>query len=255
MTGLAAYLRILGDIGPGCAGAPIQPNKAMPVYRDYIPSRDADFALWAANFATLIAAAPTAYGLIVGDATAISAANDAFQAAYVVSTTPETRTSATVATTRGARATAQAVFRPYAMRINANQSVTNAQRVDLGLTVRTLVPTPIPPPATSPALLLVAATPGQHQLQARDSATPTSKAKPFGVIGLELWVAVGTVAAVSPEAGSFKQISTKTPFQVGYGPADVGKVATYFGRWITRSGNSGIAFSGPWSAPLTSVII
>ena len=222
---------------------------------DYIPARIADFAIWIANFATKVALSPTSYGLIAGDATAISAQNTAFQAAYAASTNPATRTSASVATTQGARFASEVVIRPFAMRINANQTVTDAQRVSLGLTVRTVTPTPVPAPTTSPAILLVSATPGVHTLQVRDSTTPTSKAKPENVGGLELWVAVGIAPAVNPSAGAFRQVTTKTPFAVAFDASDKGKIATYFGRWINRSGPAGIAASGPWSAPLSAHIV
>lgn len=225
----------------------------MPV--DYIPAKIADFSVWLLNFATLIAAAPTDYGLIAGDATAISAQNTAFQAAYLVSSTPATRTTATIATTNGARLAAEAVIRPYAMRINANQTVSDAQRVDLGLTVRTVVPTPVPPPTTSPVLVFQAATPLQHTLQFRDSLTPTSKAKPLNVIGLELFVAVGTVAAVDPSQASYRLTATKAPFNVPFAEGDRGKIATYFARWTNRSGAGGVAATGPWSVSLVSGII
>lgn len=222
---------------------------------DYMPSKDADFALWLDNFFTLIDASPTSYGLIAGDATAIGVQNTAFQAAYAISTTPGTRTSATIATTRGARISAEAVCRPYAMRINANQSVSNAQRVDLGLTVRITTPTPVPPPATQPVLMLVSAIPQVHNMQFRDASTPTAKAKPANVVGLELWCSVGTVAATDPAQCTYKQGVTKTPFQAGFSAPDKGKIATYFARWQTRSGPSGIIQTGPWSDPVSSYII
>jgi hypothetical protein len=222
---------------------------------DYIPAQMALFAVWLANFAALVAANPTNYGLTAADAAAITAQNDAFQAAYAESSNPATRTSATIATTAGARIAAQAVIRPYAMRINANQSVSDAQRVDIGITVRTVVPTPIPPPSTSPALIFVQATPGRHELQVRDSTTPQTKAKPAGVVGLELWVATGIVAAIDPSSGVFRQVTTKSPFGVEFAAADKGKVATYFGRWLNRSGTSGISANGPWSAPLSAIVI
>ncbi len=226
-------------------------NKTM----DYIPAQLALFAVWLQNFATRVAAAPTDFGLTAADAAAITAQNDNFQAAYLESSSPATRTSATVATTAGARIAAQSVVRPYAMRINANQSVSDAQRTDMGITVRTVVPTPIPPPTTSPALIFVAATPGRHELQVRDSTTPATKAKPAGVIGLELWVATGLVAAIDPSSGVFRQVTTKSPFGVQFVAGDKGKVATYFARWLNRSGTSGIAANGPWSAPLSAIVI
>lgn len=221
----------------------------------YIPAKDADFALWASNFSALITATPTAYGLIAGDAVAIASVNSPFQAAFLLSTNPATRTSPTVATTRGARASAEAVMRPYAMRINANQSVTNAQRLNLGLTVRVTTPTPIPAPATSPALVLVAAVPGQMELQYRDSSTPTAKAKPFGAVALALFSKVAATPTADPADATFAALVTKTPFLVPFTSPEAGQTATFFARWVTASGPSGIAQNGPWSAPLSVVVV
>lgn len=227
------------------------PNMSAP----YIPAKDADFALWLQNFSTLITATPTAYGLIAGDAVIIAAVNSPFQAAFIISTNPATRTAPTVATTRGARASAEAIVRPYAMRINANQSVSNAQRLGLGITVRITVPTPIPAPATSPALVLVAAVPGQMELQYRDSSTPTSKQKPFGASALALFSKVAATPTADPADATFTALVTKTPFLVPFSAPDAGQTCTFFARWITASGPSGIAQNGPWSAPLSVVVV
>lgn len=222
---------------------------------DYVPAKLADFAVWLANFATLIAADPTDYGLITGDATAISAQNTAFQAAYAISSTPTTRTSATIATTNGARISALSIVRPYAMRINANQTVTDAQRVDLGLTVRTVTPTPVPPPATAPVLSLRSAIPGQYTVDYRDASNPAPRSKPANVLGCEIVMAIGTAPAVDPDVLPTKVVSTKTPFQVQFAPGDTGKTVTFYARWRNRSGSSGISAAGPWSAQFTGIVI
>lgn len=221
----------------------------------YMPNRDADLSAWMLNFATLIAVDPTDYGLVAGDATAITAAQAAFTAALATATDPSTRTAATIAAKDAARAAAETTLRAYAQRIKANPAVTNEQRVDLGLTVDAFPPTPVPPPATAPALLLVNATPLAARLNFRDSATPLLKRKPAGVIGLELFRSIGTVAAVDPTQADYIATITKTPFSVSYDAGDVGKVATYFGRWVTRSGPAGVAQTGPWSAPLVVSVI
>jgi len=223
--------------------------------RDYIPARDADFALWLANFAAYLTANAAALGLLPGDAAAVQQIADDYAAAYAISSDPATRTSGAVATTRGLRLVAEAIVRPYAMRINANQSVTDAQRVDLALTVRALVPTPVPAPATSPAIILVGATPGMHTLHFRDSTTPNSKSKPNGVMALMLYASIGPASAASPDSARLLQAVTKTPFNVLHLPSDSGKLVTYYGRWATRSGPSGVVQVGPWSAPLTAVIV
>ena len=223
-------------------------------YPQYIPARDADFAQWLENFATLIAAAPTSYGLTAGDATAISNQNNAFQAAYALATDPATRTTPTIAAKDGARASAEAVVRPFAIQIRNNSAVSVELKAGLGLTIPSTTPTPIPAPIVAPALIVEQAIPLQTTLQARQPGS-AGKAKPFGSIGVEVFVAIGTVAAVDPGQATYAFTATKTPFRYSYGAPDQGKVATFFARYVTRSGPGGIAQSGPFSAPLPITLI
>lgn len=220
----------------------------------YIPAPDADFSTWLANFATLIAVDPTDYGLIAGDSTAIDAQDTAFQAAYLAAINPTTRTSATIATKDAARASAEAVVRPYAMRIRNNTTVSNALKIGLGLTIPSTVPTPIPAPTAAPETGFVKAIPLQTTLSFKDPAA-AGKAKPYGVIGVELFVAVGTVAAVDPAQASYFATYGKSPFQLPFQAGDQGKVATVFTRFVTRSGPGGRSQSGPFSAPLVFSVI
>lgn len=221
----------------------------------YIPAKDADFENWLNNFSTLLTAAPTTYGLTAPDAVTVAASYSAWNAAYILATNPATRTSSTIAQKDVERASATAVVRPFAIAIKLNTSVSDLDKTNIGVNLIVTTRTPIPPIITNPAMILVAATPGQHQLQFRDSATPTSKKKPFGAIGLEVWRAVGVAPAVSPDAAEFYQTWTKSPNTSTFDPADVGKYATYFARWTTRSGPGGTAMPSPWSAPLVAVVI
>lgn len=213
----------------------------------YIPATDAGFDAWSDNFATLLTADPTAYGEDAPTAAAVQASVDAWAAAYALATDPSTRTSVTVADKDSERVTATAVIRPVALRINANPIVTNMQREALGLTVRKTIPTPVPPPATAPTVAMRSAIPLNVTLSIRDESTPTSKAKPFGVIGAEVFVSVGEVAAVDPAQLTYRGTHTKTPSKIVFGASDQGKIATVATRWVTRSGPSGIAQVGPWS--------
>lgn len=221
----------------------------------YIPAADAPFDSWADNFATLLTADPTVYGETVGTAAVVQAAYDAWEAAYALATNPATRTSPTIADKDAARVSLEASIRPVAQRINANAAVTNMQREDLGITVRKVGRTPVPPPSTAPTLALVSAIPNQQRLSIRDEATPTSKAKPFGAIGVQLFRSIGEVAATDPSQCSLLGITTKTPVEVANMTADAGKVVTYFARWTTRSGPGGISQVGPWSSPLNAIVM
>lgn len=208
----------------------------------YLPSRLALLRDWAVNFSTLITATPTAYGLTAGNATTISTAVNAFSAAYTLATDPSTRTIVTTAAMRTQRTAMTAVVRQFAAIIRANPSITAEQLAELGLTVPDVEPSPIPAPATFPLLDVLNATPGRHELRFADSASPDSRAKPDGAIGLQLFRSIGTSEADSPEGATLVGQFTVNPLRIDNSPADTGKVATYFGRWITQRG-----LVGPWS--------
>lgn len=220
----------------------------------YIPPKDADFDAWLVNFDTLIAANPTNYGLVAGDATAITAVTTPWSAAYPIAINPATRTAATIATKDAARATAEATVRPYAIRIRNNSAVSDALKIGVGVTIPNTPPTPIPAPVVAPVLSLLSAISLEQTLEYK-AAGALGKAKPFGAIGVEVWRAVGTVPAVDPLQTAFKGTVTKSPFRQTFLAGDQGKIVTYFGRFVTRSGPGGVAQVGPWSDPLSLVVM
>ena len=221
----------------------------------YIPSRDADFDSWLNNFDTLLTASPTTYGLTAPAAVIVAGVTATWNSDYATATNPGTRTTPAIAAKDASRNAATATVRPYAIQISRNAGVSNMDKTNIGVNLPNPGRTPIPPPTTQAVLSLVSAIHNQQTLAYRDSATPTSKAKPFGAISLEVWQAIGTSPAVSPATASPLTLATKSPFVVGTLSGDAGKFATYFGRWTTRSGPGGQAQSGPWSAPLSVVIV
>jgi len=224
-------------------------------YPSYIPQPDSTFATWLDNFSVKLTADPAIYGLTAGDAAAVDGPNDAFQAAYADAIDPATRTSAKIAAKDAARVNAEAIVRPYAVRVIQNPNVTNEARVALGVTVPTAVPTPIPPPNTAPSLILINAVPLLHNMAYRDATDPLVRAKPFGVVSMCLYAQLGVTAGIDPDAAEYKGDFNKTPFQVPWLAADRGKHATYWARWRTRSGPGGVPQMGPWSTALDTIII
>lgn len=220
----------------------------------YIPAPDADFDAWMANFSTLLTANPTAYGEDAASALVVQTAYDNWSAAYLLATNPATRTTPAIADKDAERVTLDAAARPVAQRINARSTVTNIQRADLGITIRKTTRTPVPAPATAPSIVLRSQVPGVAELQIRDSTTPTTKAKPAGVIGCELHVEVGAVAGTDPADATLVKTSTKTPNTLAFTAPQAGQVATVWGRWVTRSGPDGVAQVGPWSVATSFVI-
>lgn len=221
----------------------------------YIPAKDADFEAWLLNFTTLLTAAPATYGLTAPDAVVCAAQYTAWNPAYIAATDPGTRTPVTVAAKDAARVTAESVVRPFAQRISRNGAVLPGDKVAIGVNLPNTTPVPIPPPLTFPQLSIRAGEPLIHILQWQDSGLGTGKQKPFGAIGCELYRAVGVAPAVDPTAATYYGTFTKSPLRSEFDASQVGKVCTYFGRWVTRSGPGGKAQYGPWSAPLVANVM
>jgi hypothetical protein len=99
------------------------------------------------NFSTKISATPTAFGLSAPQATAYAALNDAYAAAYLAAETIETRTRGTVQARNDAAEPLVNMASDLAKIIEGTATVTNQQRIDLGLSVRK-TPEPIAAPGT-----------------------------------------------------------------------------------------------------------
>lgn len=221
--------------------------------RDYIPTTLAARVAWAANFAALITATPAAYGLVPADAVSIAAAVTALEDAYGVAVNPGTRTSAAVAAQNGADLQMQAVCRPFAMRIKSNTAVSEAQLLGLGLNVPSGGSTPVPPPTTEPSLALVAIAPGTLRVAYAQAPGASGRAKPENVVGAQIFVTYGQTPAVDPTVAAYAATVTKSPFVLDVPQARRGQTATIWARWQTRSGDNGVAATGPWSAALSTL--
>ena len=208
----------------------------------YLPTADGPLDAWVNNFKTLIAASPTTYGLVAGDATSISTAYTNWHAAYLAAINPTTRTLATVATKKAQKVVVLGVVRGYAGPIRVNLAVSDALKIGLGLHVRDSAPTPVPAPGTYPTLTILEPMRGVQDLRARDSASPDRRSKPAGSAGMLLFRAVGTVAVSTPEQCAFLAFAGKTDLAFTFAAPDNGKVATYFARWTNSKGEM-----GPWS--------
>jgi hypothetical protein len=206
---------------------------------DYVPARDVDLTGWATNYSALITAAPTSYGLVSGDATALAALVTAWNTAIAAATNPATRTEVTVAAKVTARANLVFKIRALANIVQATPTVTDAQKTNLGLTVRDSLSTPVPPPVTSPVISVSSTQSLQHTCRFADTATPLSRAKPVGVGAAEIYVKIGPGAPASIADCVYRGTATKVPFTITYDSGDAGKTAYIMARWINRKGEPG----------------
>ena len=214
----------------------------MPVVAPYIPVKNANLLAWALNFSGLITASPGTYGLVSGDAAAISAEYTALAAAYALITSPSTKTAATVSAFNATKVIALALFRPYAQSISLNPGVTSANKTAVGVNPRTSVPTPITAPTTNPVLTVQSASTAGIILRYRDSvASPSVKSKPFGVTAVQVFAIGSATAITDPTLLPYVLNATKSPLTLSL-PGTAGKTCYIAARYITRKG-----LVGPWS--------
>jgi hypothetical protein len=95
-------------------------------------------------FSTQITATPTAFGLTAAQATAYAALNDAYATAYLAAEDPSTRTQGQTAARRTARQNLVVMASNLAKIIQGTPTVTDQQKIDLGISVRA-TPTPMGP--------------------------------------------------------------------------------------------------------------
>jgi DNA primase len=67
---------------------------------------------------------------------------------------------------------------------------------------------------------------------------------------LQLYVAIGQSLVSDPAQATFRELVTRTPFEVFHDARDNGRMATYFARWSTRTG-----LTGPWSIPVGMTVV
>ena len=89
----------------------------------------------------------------------------------------------------------------------------------------------------------------RHLLRFSDELTPTSRARPAGAIGCEVWVKIGGEPPADPSSLTFLGTSTRTPFAADFAGTDANKPAHYMLRWVGLRGAK-----GPWSATVTATV-
>jgi hypothetical protein len=186
-----------------------------------------------------------------------------------------------------ARVSLEAEIRPIARFVQGYIKTTDADRANMGITVRDGSLTPAAPPTTRPLVRVDTSRRLLHTLRFSDESTPTRRRKPRGVLGAEVWVALaaphdpppalrfageqgtgsGEQGTGSREQGTgsgeqgtgaenggatgfrFLSISTSGTLQADFTTAEAGQTAYYALRWLSTRGET-----GPWSEVASATV-
>lgn len=210
--------------------------------QSFLPDSDAALLAWSLNFKTLIVATPTVYGLTAPLATAYGVLHDAFATALAAAD-PAIRTRASVATKNTARTALKNNARLLANLVSGTASVTNAQKLALGLTVRA-EPSPIPPPATAPSLDVLSVSGWTVKIRLHDAASSSARGKPAGVDGAAVFSYVGATPPADLSGWKFEGNTGRTTLDVAFDTA----LAPGTRVWLSAFWFNGRKQNGPSSS-------
>ena len=216
---------------------------------DFVPRSDTEFNFWQSNLISEVEANGPSWGLETESITPLKTFQAKWTSVFTVACNKQNRTSADVQAKDDARYEFESSLRLFvAEHLASNSKVSDADRTRLGLTVRSESRTASPVPDTCPVGRVDFSSRLRHTVHFSDEATPTSRAKPNGVHGCEIWMKVGEAPTSAAEL-TYLTTDTATPYVTNFNETDAGKTAHYRLRWVNTRGER-----GPWSALVSATI-
>lgn len=221
----------------------------------YLPTREADLLIWAANLNARLAADSLRYGVSLTMQTDYAALFSAFSAAYTAANEDITRTPVTIQVKNTAKQNlldGSNGIREIVDFVQGNPATTDEMRQELQITVPDPTNTPVPVPSTAPVIQIVRASGTYVTINLRNAETPDSRAKPFGVAAAAVLTAFGPVAPdLSDKSAWTWQGNVTRPHEVTleFPGAPSGMTV-----WITSIWQNTRGETGPPSQPISAQI-
>ena len=178
---------------------------------DYIPSSDADFDAWTRNFVDNVVANAAALGLSPAQVTSLQSGQADWGVKYPASNAAQAAVNSAVQAKNDSRSGYEGMIRALANIMQSSPQVTDAQRQSLGLNVRSTTRTAAAAPTSRPVATIDTSQRLRHTINFVDELTPTSRAKPDGAQGCEIWMKVGDPAPAGPKDVHYLALDTRTP--------------------------------------------
>lgn len=208
---------------------------------DYIPRDDAGFDTWQANFVTYVNAHLTGLGLTMLDADVVAMVADQtdWAAKYPAHVTAQASAQAARETKDISRGNFIVVLRRLAQRLQTSSSVDDSERAALGITVPDHVPTAVGAPISKPVLQPDTSQRLRIIVSFADEGTPTTRAKPAGVSGCEIWMKLGGTPPTDLTECQYLATDTRTPYTATFDGSEANQTAHFIGRWMSTRGEAG----------------
>lgn len=211
---------------------------------------DAQYRTFVGQYSTKISAAPLPLSLTVAQATELSSRTSAFEAAFLDAEDPATRTRAKISLKRSTRKNLTEYGRMLARIIQAAPTVTDEQRIDLGLPVRDTLPTPIQPPDLAPVAEVAEMNGWKAKFKVRPAGSEGRSSRPEGVALIQAYSFVGPTPPGNVNEWKSEGLSSRAIFEIAFdSEVPVGSRVWACCQWVTARG-----LTSPASAPIGLLI-
>lgn len=207
---------------------------------DFLPRRDAELLTWSTSFRDNVVADPEAFALTRAQADSYAAAHDAYAAAYLLASSPETAGPSKRLAKDLARAELERVARWLAAVVRAAKTVSSEQRYALGLRPRERAVRVAAPPAEPPRVKVYALRDATVQVMLVDAESPTHVRKAAGAAGASVFTFVGDAPPRSIDAWRFHGNVTRPRLSITFPPGlPIGTKVWVTARWYGTRGQAG----------------
>jgi hypothetical protein len=217
---------------------------------DYIPDSDGDFGDWLTQFLGFANDNLGGLHLTAPDLAAITNLVTEFADARTINEANQAQARGSRAHKDDVRANLERLIRPLVGRIQGTAGVTDEQRQGLGITVRSTTRSAVGVPTSRPVATIDTTNRLQHTIAFVDELTPTSRAKPDGVSGCQIWTKIDGPPPTDPNELRYLATDTRSPYLADFDGGNGGKTAYYMLRWVSTRGET-----GPWSQTVSATIM
>ena len=216
-----------------------------------IPTKDSLLVPYSTNWDTRINEDATLFGLTPAQGTTYTAVHTPYLAAYnavMQARADGTWSQSLTATKDAAKADLLAYARQLYAFVQANADVSDANKILLGVDVRSSSRTPIPAPTERPGMDLVSVV--GHTVKVRLHGTGPGKRRPAGCVAAWIYSFIGAAYPSDPSAWTFNGSCSSGDFTVDF-PASVADGSQV---WICAAYINAKQESGPISVPITATL-
>jgi len=214
-----------------------------------MPSSDGDFNAWLQNFVDYVAANAPALNVSPAEVATLQNGRADWNPKYATNITAQAAAQSARQAKDDSRDENETAVRSLVGRLQSTTTITDAQRLAMGINVRAGTRTPVGAPTTKPVPQVDTSQRLQQTISFVDELTPASRAKPPGAQGCEIWQKIGDPAPAGPNDLKYLATDTRSPYLAEFDAADGGKTAYYMLRWVSSRGET-----GPWSQTVSATI-